>query len=65
MPSMRLIVDLGDLNGSLANVTTGQSGQILSPHYKDQFEAHYYGRSFPMQFRRVEAADTLVFTPAR
>jgi penicillin amidase len=65
IPSMRLIVDLGDFDRSLANIAAGQSGQILSAHYKDQFENHYYGRSFPMQFQRVEAVDTLELAPAR
>jgi acyl-homoserine lactone acylase PvdQ len=41
---------------------TGQSGQILSPYYKDQWEAYYEGRSFPMQFQKVEAKQTLEFT---
>jgi penicillin amidase len=63
LPSMRMVVDLADLDRSLANVTTGQSGQILSPHYKDQWESHYYGRSFPMQFRKVEAEEILEFLP--
>jgi penicillin amidase len=65
MPSMRIIVDLGDLERSLANIPMGQSGQILSPHYKDQWDSHYNGTSFSMRFRRVEAADTLEFEPAR
>jgi hypothetical protein len=36
---------------------------MLSPHYKDQWESHYFGRSFPMQFRRAEVKDTLEFIP--
>jgi penicillin amidase len=63
MPSMRMIVDLGNLDSSLANIPTGQSGQILSPHYKDQWKSHYYGRSFPMEFRNVKAEDVLEFVP--
>jgi penicillin amidase len=63
IPSMRMIVDLADLERSFANIPTGQSGQMLSPHYKDQWESHYFGRSFPMQFRRAEVKDTLEFIP--
>jgi penicillin amidase len=49
-PSMRMVVDLGDLDQSVQNITLGESGQVFSPYYKDQFEAWYHGRSFPMLF---------------
>jgi penicillin G amidase len=62
-PSMRFVADLGNWDGSLNNIDIGQSGQILSRHYKDQWDAYYVGRSFPMQFDRVGAKDTLVVAP--
>lgn len=62
-PSMRFIADLANWDASLNNVDIGQSGQILSGHYKDQWNAYYVGQSFPMQFERVEAKDTLVVVP--
>jgi penicillin amidase len=62
-PSMRIVVDLANLDGSLANLTLGESGQRLSPHYKDQWEAYYSGRSFPMQFDKVDAKQVLTVTP--
>jgi penicillin G amidase len=62
-PSMRFVADLGNWDGSLNNVDIGQSGQILSRHYKDQWDAYYVGRSFPMQFDKVEAKDKLVVNP--
>jgi penicillin amidase len=62
-PSMRFVADLGDWDRSLNNITIGQSGEILSRHYKDQWDAYYVGRSFPMEFRRVEAKDTLNVVP--
>jgi len=49
-PSMRMVVDLGNLDQSIQNITLGESGQVFSPYYKDQFEAWYRGRSFPMLF---------------
>ncbi len=49
-PSMRMIVDFSNLENSVQNLTLGESGQILSAYYKDQFEAWYTGRSFPMLF---------------
>jgi len=65
LPSMRMNADTGDWDHSLLNVLTGQSGQILSRHYRDQWEAYYGGRSFPMQFQSVRAEDTLSFRPFR
>jgi penicillin amidase len=62
-PSMRMNADLGDWDRSLLNILTGQSGEILSSHYRDQWQAYYEARSFPMQFGKVEAKSTLVFRP--
>ncbi len=62
-PSMRFIADLSNWNGSFNNLTIGESGQILSPHYKDQWNAYYSGHSFPMQFDQVEAISTLTVRP--
>ena len=49
-PSMRMVVDLSDLDHSVQSITLGESGQVFSLYYKDQFEAWYNGRSFPMSF---------------
>ena len=49
-PSMRMVVDWSDLDHSLQNITLGESGQVLSPYYRDQFPAWYGGTSFPMPF---------------
>jgi penicillin G amidase len=62
-PSMRFVADLANWDGSFNNVDIGQSGQILSRHYKDQWDAYYVGRSFPMQFEKVNVKDTLVVVP--
>jgi penicillin amidase len=35
LPSMRMIVDMGNLNNSLTVHTTGQSGHAYHPHYID------------------------------
>ena len=58
---MRMNADLGDWDHSLLNIQTGQSGQILSSHYRDQWADYYNGRSYPMQFRSVKAESTLEF----
>jgi penicillin amidase len=47
---MRMVVDFSDLERSVQNLTLGESGQVFSPYYKDQFDAWYTGRSFPMPF---------------
>jgi len=62
-PSMRMNADLGDWDRSLMNLPIGQSGHVLSTHYKDQWDAYYNATSFPMQFRKVEAVSTLEFVP--
>ena len=64
-PSMRLNADLAAWDRSLLNVVTGQSGQALSSHYKDQWQHYYEGTSYPMQFQKVEAKSVLRFEPAR
>jgi penicillin G amidase len=55
-PSLRLIDDTGDWERSLEDMTTGQSGQFLSSHYRDQWDAYYSGRSFPMRFGKVDGS---------
>ena len=60
-PSMRMTADLSNWDSSMLNVLTGQSGQILSSHYRDQWPSYYVGRSYPMQFQAVRASSTLVF----
>ncbi|HXA51725.1 MAG TPA: penicillin acylase family protein [Candidatus Acidoferrum sp.] len=62
-PSMRMSADLGDWERSLLNITVGQSGQILSSHYRDQWDDYYHVRSYPMQFGKVQATSTLEFRP--
>ena len=64
-PSERMDASLGDWDASLMNIPIGQSGNIASSHYKDQWEAYYYGRSFPMQFGKVDVKNTVMFMPKR
>jgi len=55
--------DVGDWDRSLLNITVGQSGQILSRHYRDQWDDYYNVRSYPMQFGKVQPSSTLEFRP--
>ena len=63
-PSERMVVDLGDLDKSVQNLVMGESGFVASGHYKDQWQAYYVGRSFPMEFDHIDAKETLAVTPA-
>jgi penicillin G amidase len=66
--SQRFTVDLANLDDSVSNIVTGQSGQLFSPHYMDQWKAWYGGSSFPLPFSetavRSAAAHTLTLQPA-
>lgn len=62
-PSMRFVADLSEWDNSLHNITVGESGQVLSRHYKDQWNAYYTGSSFPMQFNQVKGESELVVKP--
>ena len=48
LPSMRMIVDLGDLNNSLTVHTTGQSGHAYHPHYADMAPLWASVKYYPM-----------------
>jgi penicillin G amidase len=50
LPSMRMIVDLGNLNNSVTVHTTGQSGHAYSPHYDDMIPLWVNIQYYPMQW---------------
>src|SRR5262245_46178408 len=58
VPSWRQVVDLSDLDASLAVLSTGQSGNPASPHWNDQSPLWAAGELRPCPFTRpaVEAA---------
>jgi acyl-homoserine lactone acylase PvdQ len=49
-PSERFNADLADLKRSTLNIVNGQSGNLFSPYFNDQFEAWYRGTSFELPF---------------
>lgn len=67
LPSMRMIVDLGNLANSLTIHTTGQSGHIDHPHYDDMIPLWLDGRYASMLWSRsdieAQAESTLILTP--
>jgi penicillin G amidase len=64
-PSERMNADLGDWERSLMNLPIGESGHVLSRHYKDQWDAYYNATSFPMQFGKVDVKSVLEFVPEK
>ncbi|HEX6077916.1 MAG TPA: penicillin acylase family protein [Micromonosporaceae bacterium] len=67
VPSMRMIVDLADLDNSRWVQLTGNSGHAFDEHYTDQFELWRTGRYLPMRFSRDTVVDKarhlLLLTP--
>ncbi|WP_428829342.1 penicillin acylase family protein [Paraoerskovia marina] len=66
-PSMRMVVDLDDLDRSTWVTVTGTSGHPASSHYDDQLDAWATGETFAWPFsaeaRDESAEDTLVLRP--
>ena len=67
VPSMRMVVSLGDLDASTWVNLTGASGHAFGAHYTDQTDLWAAGETLPWPFRRdaVQAAgdDRLLLTP--
>ncbi|MBM7505315.1 penicillin acylase family protein [Agromyces aurantiacus] len=68
VPSMRMVVDLGDLDASTWVNLTGASGHAFHPHYDDQAPLWQHGETrawpFTREAVRDAAVDTLVLRPA-
>ena len=66
-PSMRMVVDLANLDASTWVVMTGTSGHPGSRHYTDQFTAWATGETFPWPYSPTAvtraARDTLTLRP--
>jgi penicillin amidase len=64
-PSMHFVADLSNWDNSQNNITLGESDNILSRHYEDQWETYYYAHSLPMQFTHVDAKEVLRVVPEK
>jgi penicillin amidase len=66
--SFRQIVDLSDLGAARFIYTTGQSGDVFSPHYDDMVAPWQAVQTIPLLFGQADvekaAIDTLVLQPA-
>jgi len=64
-PSERMDASAGDWDASLLNLPIGESGRVASLHYSDEWDAYYNGRSFPMQFNKLDVKSTVTFLPEK
>jgi penicillin amidase len=64
-PSERITNDLGDWNRSLMNLPIGESGDVASRHYRDEWDAYYNGQSFAAPFTGNDSGGHLTLTPRR
>jgi len=64
LPSYRLTIDMGDLDGATIMTTTGQGGNPFGPHYGDLIEHWRTGESIPLPFTpaAIEAAAVATLT---
>jgi penicillin amidase len=69
VPSMRQVIDLSNLEASVAVHTTGQSGHAFNRHYNDMIALWQNGEYHPMHWERAaveaDAEGTLRLNPAQ
>jgi len=67
--SMRILIDLADMENSQSIIPTGQSGHLLSPHYQDQAELYVKGEFRPQHRSKdkilAESKQLLVLKPLK
>ena len=67
LPSMRMLVDLGDLSRSRAIHTTGQSGHVDNEHYDDMIPLWLEGKTAPFLWEKADveadAEATMLLVP--
>jgi len=67
VPSLRIVVDMGDLDGARIVITTGQSGNPFAAHYGDLIQLWAGGQTVPLPFSAANvgasAVETLTLSP--
>jgi len=63
-PGLRVVFDLADLDQSLFMIATGQSGNLMSPHYGDLAQRWADGVAVKLVGGATAAGSTLRLTPA-
>ena len=68
-PSERMTVDFSNLDNSTFNIVIGESGQIFSPYYMDQWDAWYNNKTFTLPYSEQAvhsaASHSLTLTPGQ
>jgi penicillin amidase len=68
-PSERMTVDLAHLDDSKLNIVNGESGELFSPYFNNQWKAWYEGTSFILPFSdpavEKSAVHRLTLVPSR
>jgi penicillin amidase len=55
-PSQRFTMDWSNVDGSTENIALGESGNPLSPYFRDQWNDYYGGTTFAMPFTPAAVA---------
>ena len=65
--TFRIVIDVGNWDGSLAMNSPGQSGDVRSPHFQDLFESWAAGQAIPLSYSRAavekETQARIIITP--
>jgi penicillin amidase len=52
-PSQRFTMDWSNMDGSTQNIVQGESGNLFSPYYRDQWNDYYGGKTFALPFSQI------------
>lgn len=55
-PSQRFTMDWSNIDGSTENIVLGESGNPLSPYFRDQWSDWYNGKTFALPFSQTAVA---------
>jgi penicillin amidase len=55
-PSQRFTMDWSNVDGSTENIVLGESGNLLSPYFRDQWNDYYGGTTFALPFTPAAVA---------
>jgi penicillin G amidase len=61
-PSQRFTMDWSDIDGSTENIVMGESGNPLSPYFRDQWNDYYGGATFALPFSPSAVANQTLHT---